>query len=160
MNRYAILFKSLLTVVLISAAWIIGAQTKAKPVAHQWDGMTYLNDQQTTQGNVSVKQFLDLIAKPVYVKDKRDDKFYPVNSFSITFGERGLYEDEAGKPMIVTDYITRRCTEQVDTGMLKELRFRAKPGDTAYIENVMFRNENLKDKFSKESQPIKIVLTK
>lgn len=160
MNKYAILFKSLLTVVLISAAWIIGAQTNTKPVAHQWDAVTYLNDQQTTQGTVSVKKFLELIDKPVYVKDNRDNKFYPVNSFSITFGERGLYEDEAGKPIIVTDYITRRCTEQVDTGMVKELRFRAKPGDTAYIENVMFRNENFKDRFSKKSQPIKIVLTK
>lgn len=160
MNRYTILFKSLLTVVLLSAAWIIGAQTKAKPVVPQWDAVTYLNDQQTTQGEVSVKKFLELIDKPVFVKDNRDNKFYQANSFSITFGERALYEDEAGKPMIVTDYITRRCTERMDTGMVKELRFRAKPGDTAYIENVMFRNESFKDKFSKESQPIKIVLTK
>lgn len=158
MNRYSILFKSLLTVLLISAAWIIGAQTKAKPV-HQWEGITYLSDQQTTQGELSAKKFVELIAGPIYVKDNRDNKICSVNSFSITYGERGLYEDEAGKPMIVTDYITRRCTDKVDTAMLKELRFRAKPGDTAYIEHVMFRNENFKDKFSKEAQPIKIVLT-
>ncbi len=158
MNRFSILFKSLLTVVFISAAWIIGAQTNAKPLP-KWEGITYLSDQQTTQGEVSVKKFLELIAGPIYVKDNRDSKIYPVNSFSITFGERGLYEDEAGKPMIVTDYITRRCTDKLDTAMLKELRFRAKPGDTAYIEHVMFRNENFNDRFSKESQPIKIVLT-
>ncbi|OJV55869.1 MAG: hypothetical protein BGO31_17430 [Bacteroidetes bacterium 43-16] len=144
----------------MSTAWIIGAQTKAKPVVPKWSGITYLQDQQTTDGEVSVKKFIELISKPIYVKDNRDNKFYTVNSFTITFGERGLYEDEAGKPMIVTDYLTRRCTDQVDTAMLKELRFRAKPGDTAYIENVMFRNENFKDKFSQEAQPIKIILTK
>lgn len=146
---------SLLTLGFSMGAWMLWAQAKA-----DYKGSTYLSDKVTRSGNISVSQFLKLIQDTVWVKDKRDNSFLAPGSFKISYAERGLYEDETGKPLIVTDYIFSNCREKVDSGMLVDLKYRAKPGDTAYIEQVMFLNLNQRDKVSVPSEPIKLVLTK
>lgn len=153
--KISILKISFLTLVLSLGAWMLWAQAKAD---HK--GVTYLSDKVTRSGNISVAEFLKLMQDTIWVKDKRDNSFLAPGSFKISYAERGLYEDETGKPIIVTDHIFSNCREKVDSGMLVDLKYRAKPGDTAYIEQVMFLNLKQKDKVSVLSEPIKLVLTK
>lgn len=123
-------------------------------------GTTYLNDKLTQSGNISVKDFVTLIQSPLWAKDSRDSSFAPVHSFRFTYAERGLYEDQQGKPMIFTDYMFYNCKSQLDTFMLKDVRSRVKPGDTVLIEQVQFINPKIKGSFLMPSSSLKLVLTK
>ena len=159
MSKTNFLRITVLGAVLLLSSWAIWAQTKAK-VGVDYKGDTFLADQQTGSGNVSVKNFLSLIKDSVVAKDSRDDSFYTTTSFRLRYAQRGLFEDEAGNPLITTDYSFDVCDGAVDTGLYSELGRKAKPGDTVFIESVKFLNKNRKEKFFQAAHSIKIVLTR
>ena len=125
-----------------------------------YNGKAYLNDKVTSTGKISVADFLNLLDKPIWVKDSRDNSIQPALVFVYTYAERGMYEDETGKPMIVTDYLSSNCKGTVDTITIYEMKYRAKPGDTAYFESIEFFNKEQKDKQGQAAEPIKLILTK
>lgn len=150
---------AILGTVLLLCSWAVWAQTKAK-AAIDYKGYTFLADQKTGSGNISVKNFLTLIKDSVVAKDSRDDSFYTTKTFRLRYAQRGLFEDEAGNPLITTDYSFDVCEGAVDTALYSELGRKAKPGDTVFIESVMFLNKNRKEKLFQAARPIKIVLTR
>lgn len=142
---------------------ILWAQ-KPKPVVKEPKrGQAYLSDKVTNGGNISVAKFLELINNPILVKDE-DGQFYPVTSFTYTYAERGLFEDETGRAFISTDYISSNCNAQLDKGMASDMHYRAKAGDTAFIDFVTFLAPESKDGKTAagpmKSGSIKLVLTK
>ncbi len=147
----------LLTLGFSLGAFLLWAQAQKKI---EFKGNTFLSDKVTQSGSISVSNFLKLIQDTIWVQDNRDNSFLAPGSFKFSYAERGVYEDEAGKPMIVTDYIFSNCRAVVDSGMLVDMKYRAKPGDTAYFEQVLFLNLKQKDKTSVHAAPIKLVLTK
>lgn len=148
------------TMLLAGTAGMLWAQQQKAPAKEDRKGQTYLSDKTTANGNISVDNFHKLIAEPVWVKDSAGN-FYPVASFTYTYAERGIFEDETGKEFISTDYLSSHCKDKLDKGMANDMHYRAKPGDTAYIEQVMYM---LPDKNGKQSavqaQGIKLILTK
>ncbi|HLU17108.1 MAG TPA: hypothetical protein VKZ76_03550 [Edaphocola sp.] len=147
----------MLCLALAAGVWMLAAQD-AGP--NQYMGETFLSDKVTRSGNISVADFLKLMQDTLWVKDKRDGKLIPVGSFVFSYAERNLYEDETGKPFIMTDLMYANCKSSLDSGTFVDMRYRAKPGDTAFIEEVRFLNRAQKDKISVFSSPIKLVLTK
>ncbi|RQO31721.1 hypothetical protein DBR32_07180 [Taibaiella sp. KBW10] len=146
---------------ILSTVAILWAQT-AKPAKEVKRGQAYLSDKTTSGGNITVAKFLELIANPIYVKDE-DGQFYPTTTFAYTYAERGLFEDETGRAFISTDYISSNCNDKLDKGMASDMRFRAKAGDTAFIDHVTFMAPATKD--AKSMVPtkcggIKLILTK
>lgn len=148
---------ALLTLGFSLVAWMLLAQAQKKV---EYKGKTFLSDKVTQSGTISVSNFLKLIQDSMWVQDNRDNQFIAPGNFKFTYAERAMYEDEAGKPIIMTDYLFSNCRGVVDSGMLVDMKYRAKPGDTAYIENVTFLNLKQKDRASVSAEPIKLVLTK
>jgi hypothetical protein len=87
-----------------------------------YNGTAYLSDKVTKSGTIKVADFLRLVDQPLAVKDHRDGSFNEALIFVFTYAERGLYEDETGKPMIVTDYLSTNCKGTVDTTTMFELK--------------------------------------
>lgn len=141
-------------------AGVLWAQQQRAPLKEARHGQTYLSDKTTANGSISVANFKQLIKEPVWVKDSAGN-FYTVQSFTYTYAERGLYEDETGREFISTDYLSSHCKDRVDTGMAKDMHFRAKPGDTAFIEQVMYALPAKDGKAAiTQAKGIKLVLTK
>lgn len=147
-------------VLMAGTAGILWAQKQNAPVKEERKGQTYLADKATANGTISLENFHKLITEPVWVKDSAGT-FYPVQSFTYTYAERGIYEDETGKEFISTDYLSSHCKDRLDKGMAGDMHYRAKPGDTAYIEQVMYLQPTKDGKQTAvQAQGIKLVLTK
>jgi len=150
-----------ITAVLIAGtAGMLWAQKQKAPVKDDRKGQAYLSDKATATGNISVDNFHKLISEPVWVKDSAGN-FYPVQTFTYTYAERGMFEDETGKEFISTDYLSSHCKDKLDKGMANDMQYRAKAGDTAYIEQVMYLLPNKEGKQAAvQAQGIKLILTK
>lgn len=135
--------------------WAQQAQKERK----SYTGTAFLDDKVTSTGKISVADFLKLLDKPLWVKDKRDNSMHPALVFVYTYAERAMYEDETGKPMIVTDYLSTNVKGTVDTTTMFEMKYRAKAGDTAFFESIEFFNNDQKDKQGQAAEPIKLILT-
>jgi hypothetical protein len=70
---------------------------------------------------------------------------FQLNSFDITYAERGLYQDSAGLPIIFTDYTHATCTgSAVPSDWVTLFKERSYKGDTVYIDNIKVRGANQK----------------
>jgi hypothetical protein len=104
-----------------------------------------------TVHTITKAKFLGLIDKPICVRDKQN-KQYPVQSFRITYAERGLYLDSNDAPIIINDYSEENFKGDSITAAWKGLfQSRLFKGDTITFEKVSiakdgktFRSKNLK----------------
>ncbi len=85
---------------------------------------------------LSKAEYDQLCAQPLCAKDS-NQQIVPVQSFDITYAERGLYQDSSGLPIIFTDYTQDKCSGNTLTpkwqGIFKERGYR---GDTITYENI------------------------
>ena len=113
-------------------------------------GCTY-----TDSFQISVNEFKQLIHKPLCVKDSVGN-LIKVESFEIIYAERGLYQDDEGLPIIVTDYSNVACTgDSIPKKWIQNFNERSYKGDTVYFDRVRLRTP---DKKTVECKSVKVVL--
>ncbi|HNB80820.1 MAG TPA: hypothetical protein PLP14_01910 [Chitinophagaceae bacterium] len=96
----------------------------------------YLSCNETLQGFLSKQVFDSVIQYPLCAKDSLKQT-YQVQSFDMTYAERGLYQDSSGLPIVFTDYSQAQFTgNQFSPQWIRSFRERSYRGDTVYIENV------------------------
>ena len=139
---------------------LLSSQKSQKPIVEQ--GHVVLSEGKFTD-SISVEHFLINMGKPIMVVDDDNNK-HPVTSFRFSYAERGMYEDESGKPFIDAEYLVGYYDGgKLDTPMVLEMFRRAKPGDTAYIEEVKYlmpsKTKGVKSSVYK-SKPLKLFLTR
>jgi hypothetical protein len=79
-----------------------------------------------------------------------------VESFEIIYAERGLYQDDEGLPIIVTDYSNVACTgDTIPKKWIQNFNERSYKGDTVYFDRVRLRTP---DKKTVECKSVKVVL--
>ena len=113
-------------------------------------GCTY-----TDSFQISVNEFKQLIHKPLCVKDSVGN-LIKVESFEIIYAERGLYQDDEGLPIIVTDYSNVACIgDSIPKKWIQNFNERSYKGDTVYFDRVRLRTP---DKKTLECKSVKVVL--
>ena len=96
----------------------------------------YLGNSTYKSGAIQKKVFDDLLKQGLTAHDSLGNK-YKVTGFEFSYGERSLYEDSLGTPMIVTDYLTEYCTgNTVTPGIAASLPDRTKAGDSVYFDGI------------------------
>lgn len=104
---------------------------------------------------VPKKTFDSLIALPLCAKDSAQNQF-PIQSFELTYAERGLYQDSAGLPIIFTDYTNFKCEgNTISKEWVNQLVERSYKGDTIFIDKVKVLGSDNK---SREGKGMKIII--
>lgn len=135
------------------------AQKPKGPKVVTHSGKTSLAGGNFKGGSLAKSKFDSLIQLPLVSIDS-SNKYYPVNSFYMTYIEQALYEDSAGHPLILADYYGFTSIDgQIPEEWLESLLSRAKAGDTVLITNVE-SNYNDKKKTVFYTEPVKIIITK
>lgn len=97
---------------------------------------SYLGNSTINDGKISKKVFDSLLKQGLKAKDSLGFS-YSIDGFMFNYGERNLYEDSVGNPIILTDLIMEYCKGDSLTPTLKNnIFYKTKPGDTAYFENI------------------------
>jgi hypothetical protein len=79
-----------------------------------------------------------------------------VESFNITWAERGLYQDSTGLPIIYTDYTVGTFNgDAIPADWTESFRDRSYKGDTVYFDRIMVKTPDNKSQLCK---PLKIVI--
>lgn len=101
-------------------------------------------------GRIQKDLFLKEMSKPLSANGQ-------IEGFSFMYGERNVYEDSAGNPLPVTEYLTQYCMGDTLPAVIRNtLLERAKPGDTAYYESIRIRKADGTEAIGK---PLKFTLT-
>ncbi len=99
----------------------------------------------TDNTTIDVNTFKQIMTQPLCAKDSSNNIF-KVKSFTITYAERGLYQDDEGLPIIVTDYSSDNFTgDTLNTLWKNNFNERLYKGDTVYFERVMCSNTEKKN---------------
>ena len=94
---------------------------------------------------IDVNTFKQMMMLPLCAKDSNNN-IYKVRSFTVTYAERGLYQDDEGLPIIVTDYSSDNFNGDTLTPYWKNsFNERLYKGDTVYFERVMCTNSEKKN---------------
>lgn len=97
---------------------------------------SYLACSDLSEGFIAKAQFDSMIALPLCARDTNKNVM-TLQSFEITYAERGLYQDSTGLPIIFTDYISDRFKgNQITKYWIDLFKERSYKGDTVYIDNV------------------------
>jgi len=87
-------------------------------------------------GNLPDRVFDSLAARPLTARST-DGETLKVLGFTVTFAERGIYEDSAGNPITDIEFTTERCIgDTLSPGLREALLRRSKPGDTVWYDQV------------------------
>ena len=148
----------LLTCSLLLSFTLIAQRANVSDIVRH-SGKTTLADNQFTNGKLTKSKFDSLIQLPIVAHDS-NNKAYPVHSFVLIFIERGLYEDTAGRPIILPDYFAVNSDEgKIPADWIQLLKERAKDGDTVLINNVKAHYGDKKNT-PFYTEPIRIIITK
>ncbi|QLH46298.1 MAG: hypothetical protein HWD58_12090 [Bacteroidota bacterium] len=94
--------------------------------------------------SVEKNAFDILVGKKLCAKDSAGN-LLTVESFTITYAERGLYQDSTGLPIIITEYSTAECKgDTIPAQWIADFRERSYRGDTVYFDRVMARSADQK----------------
>jgi hypothetical protein len=94
----------------------------------------------TDISTIDANTFKQMMTQPLCAKDS-SNTVYKVKSFTVTYAERGLYQDDEGLPIIVTDYSSDNFTgDTLNTLWKNNFNERLYKGDTVYFERVMCSN--------------------
>ncbi|OSZ78305.1 hypothetical protein CAP35_08600 [Chitinophagaceae bacterium IBVUCB1] len=159
--------KWILTVVCMAATFSLIAQSqnkdgkggddKAKTKPKPKPIPVYLGKSNRDGGLMPYRQFNELVAQGLTSKDSAG-KVFTVTSFMLNYGERNLYEDSVGNPLIVTDYMAQMCEgDTLATFLKNSLTERTKPGDTVYFEMIYVKAP---EGYAAHGKTMKFVLTK
>ena len=97
----------------------------------------YLGNSTIDSGLISKPLFDSLLRQGLTARDS-GGRVFNVKSFMFTFCERNLYEDSAGNPIILTDYLSEYCFDnKLKDYQLQALLERRKWGDTVIFEKIM-----------------------
>jgi hypothetical protein len=117
----------------------------------------YLGNSNISGGAIPKRMFDSLLKQGLTSRDSAGRK-YNVNGFIFNYGERVLYEDSIGNPLIVTDNLEEYCYGDSLTTFLKNnISERSKPGDTAYFDRI---NVIAPEGNPGNGGPMKFVITK
>jgi len=135
---------------LLSAFAPVGNEQRPK-VKYQFKG--YLACSLSDSQQVDKLVFDQLILKPLCAKDSAGNQL-KVESFNITWAERGLYQDSTGLPIIYTDYTVGSFNgDAIPTDWTESFRDRSYKGDTVYFDRIMVKTPDNKSQLCK---PLKI----
>jgi hypothetical protein len=161
--------KLFLTVVCMAIAFSLIAQSQNKNAKGDDDKAksktkpkpkpipVYLGKSDKDGGLISYRLFNELLAQGLSSKDSAG-KIFKVTSFMLNYGERNLYEDSVGNPLIITDYMAEMCDGDTLTTFLKNnITERSKPGDTVYFEQILVKAP---EGYAAHGKTMKFVLTK
>src|SRR5690606_23156656 len=97
----------------------------------------YLAGGQVGSGTVQLAVFDALVGEAPVARDSLG-RICSIVKFDFTFAERGLFEDSTGRLTIMTDYYATQSEDgKLPEFWVKELRERAKVGDTLYFEDIL-----------------------
>lgn len=127
------------------------AKPKPKPIP------VYLGQSNYSSGSIDKKTFDSLFRQGLTSRDSAG-RIFKVKEFSFTYGERNLYEDSVGKPMIVTDYLAEYCFGDTVNSFLKvNIPERSKPGDTVYFDQILV---TAPEGYTAHGKSVKLVIVK
>lgn len=96
----------------------------------------YLGNSDYKGGLIKREEFARLLKDGIKARDSAGNK-YAVTGFEFIYGERQMYEDSAGRPMVMFDYLSEYCPgDTLSRGIRASLFERLKAGDTAYFDRV------------------------
>lgn len=86
---------------------------------------------------IDANTFKEFMKMPLCAKDSANN-FYKIKSFDITYAERGLYQDDEGKPIIFTDYSSDSFTgDTINSYWKKSFNERLYKGDTVFFDRII-----------------------
>lgn len=142
-------------VAIFIGAIVVMAFAPANGLVKKQKYKAYFGCTYTDSFQISVNEFKQLIHKPLCVKDSVGN-LIKVESFEIIYAERGLYQDDEGLPIIVTDYSNVACTgDSIPKKWIQNFNERSYKGDTVYFDRVRLRTP---DKKTLECKSVKVVL--
>lgn len=116
---------------------------------------SYLGCSMTDEKAVSREAFEALIDLPLCAKDTGKNHC-KIQSFQITYAERGLYQDSTGLPIVVTDYSSVKCIgDTIPMAWRTIFHQRSYKGDTIYFDKIIAKTPDDKIRLCKG---LKIVL--
>ncbi len=111
--------------------------------------ITYLGCAITDSVFVDKNLFDSLVALPICAKDSNNN-YCKVQSFEITYAERGLYQDSTGLPIVVTDYSSVTCKgDTIPTAWKQIFHDRSYKGDTIYFDKIIAKSPDQKMRLCK-----------
>ena len=134
-RRIAFLMAS--TGLLITAAFAQNKTTKPKQPAGKPVMEVVLGKSERNGGPISKAEYDRLAPQGIRIKSPQGAV---IEGFSFTYGERNMYEDSAGNPLPVTEYLTEYCMgDSLSPYISQSISSRTKPGDTAYYDDIHIR---------------------
>ena len=93
--------------------------------------------------------FDQMMNLPICAKDSTG-KVMAIESFEITYAERGLYQDSTGLPIIFTDYTITECKgDSIPKAWRDNFLEAGHKGDTVSFDRIVVRGEDRKPYFCK-----------
>ncbi|MBX2906047.1 MAG: hypothetical protein KF744_08420 [Taibaiella sp.] len=135
----------LLSVLLVCGVSLVAsmpanAQKKAAPTGSKPHKVlmpqAFLGNSDKKGGMISRDEFTKLVKQGLQARDSAGNR-YRVTGFEFMYGERQMYEDSVGRPMVMFDYLSEYCPgDTLSPGVAMSLYSRLKAGDTAYFNRV------------------------
>lgn len=117
----------------------------------------YLGNSELSGGKISKRVFDSLLRQGLTSRDSAG-KVFTVNGFIFNYGERVLYEDSIGNPIVLTDNLEQYCYgDSLNTFLKNNITERSKPGDTAYFDRIVVIAP---EGYQGNGRPMKFVITK
>jgi hypothetical protein len=117
----------------------------------------YLGNSDLSGGKISKAVFDSLLKQGITSRDSVGRRF-TIDGFIFNYGERVLYEDSVGNPLVITDNLEQYCYGDSLTTFLKNnISERSKAGDTAYFDRI---NVKAPEGWLGNGKPMKFVITK
>lgn len=114
--------------------------TDDRELARRSSYIAYLGCAVTDSLPVDKNVFDNLVAMPLCAKDSLQN-YCKVQSFEVTYAERGLYQDSTGLPIVVTDYTQFSCKgDTIPKSWVDVFKQRSYRGDTIYIDKIIAKS--------------------
>lgn len=98
---------------------------------------------------VTKQEFDGLLTQPLCAKDSAGN-VHKIESFEITYAERGLYQDSTGLPIIFTDYSIEECKgDSIPVKWKSNFYENGHKGDTVSIDRILVRGSDQKPYYCK-----------
>ncbi len=90
----------------------------------------------TLPGAMTVAAFRKQITERLQIVNDSANR-WKIRGFDFQYAERGMYEDSAGNPLMVVEYLSEFCPgDSVSSGIRGQLPPRVKAEDTAFISRI------------------------
>lgn len=124
----------------------------------QYKGKAYLADGQTFEGRIDKAKFDSLIQLPIVIIDTAGKIRKSIN-YTVTYAERGLFEDSTGKRKIMADYYSIVAAGgEIPEHWVKGILEITKHNDTAIINNIEFNFADSAKAPIFYAEPIKVII--